>query len=111
MGGVQLPNSNVQPHVKRIGLLAAWGRFPIVVAEALVRQGFHVSCLAVAGHADPRLQTICQDFEWVGLAKLGRAIRFFRRCGVEQATMAGKFHKVLIYQPNLWWKHLPVGSS
>jgi DUF1009 family protein len=92
---------------RRIGLLAAWGRFPIVVAEVLRRQDYHVSCLGVAGHADPRLAEICHDFEWVGLAKLGRAIRFFRRCGVEQATMAGKFHKVLIYQPGLWWKHLP----
>jgi DUF1009 family protein len=77
------------------------------VAEALRRQNYHVSCLAVAGHADPLLAEICGDFEWVGLAKLGRAIRFFRRCGIEQATMAGKFHKVLIYQPGLWWKHLP----
>jgi DUF1009 family protein len=92
---------------KRIGLLAAWGRFPIVVAEALRRQDYHVSCLAVVDHADPRLRDICQDFHWVGLAKLGGAIRFFRRCGIRQATMAGKFHKVLMYQPGVWWRHLP----
>jgi DUF1009 family protein len=92
---------------KRIGLLAAWGRFPIVVAEALRRQNYHVSCLAVVDHADPRLRDICQDFHWVGLAKLGGAIRFFRRCGIRQATMAGKFHKVLMYQPGVWWRHLP----
>jgi DUF1009 family protein len=92
---------------RRIGLLAAWGRFPIVVAEALRRQNYHVSCLAVADHADPRLADICQDFYWVGLAKLGGAIRFWRRCGIREATMAGKFHKVLIYQPGMWWRHLP----
>jgi DUF1009 family protein len=92
---------------KRIGLLAAWGRFPIVVAEALRAQNYHVSCLAVAHHADPRLREICHEFQWVGLAKLGGAIRFFHRRGVEQATMAGKFHKVLMYQPGIWWQHLP----
>ncbi|MEX2317134.1 MAG: UDP-2,3-diacylglucosamine diphosphatase LpxI [Pirellulales bacterium] len=92
---------------RRIGLLAAWGRYPMVVAEALRRQNFHVSCLAVADHADPRLESVCQDFHWVGLAKLGGAIRFWRRCGVREATMAGKFHKVLIYQPGLWWRHFP----
>jgi len=92
---------------RRVGLLAAWGRFPIVVAEALRRQNYHVSCLAVAGHADPKLAEICQDFQWIGLAKLGSAIRFFHRCDIQQATMAGKFHKVLIYQPALWWRHLP----
>jgi DUF1009 family protein len=90
-----------------MGLLAAWGRFPLVVAEALRRQGYHVSCLAVADHADPQLRTICQDFQWVGWGSLGGAIKFFRRCGVQHATMAGKFHKVLLYQPGTWWRHMP----
>jgi UDP-2,3-diacylglucosamine hydrolase len=92
---------------RHVGLLAAWGRFPILVAEELRRQDYRISCLAVVDHADPALLELCDDFHWVGLAKLGGAIRFFRRCGVRQATMAGKFHKVLMYQPRLWLKHLP----
>src|SRR5688500_10444099 len=82
---------------QRIGLLAAWRRFPVLVAEALRRQDYHVSCLAVADLADPRLREICQDFHWVGWGKLGGALKFFRRCGIREATMAGKFHKVLLY--------------
>jgi DUF1009 family protein len=92
---------------KRVGLLAAWGRFPVLVAEALRRQNYHVSCAAVADLADPELANICQDFQWTGWGSLGAAIKFYRRCGVEQATMAGKFHKSLIYQPRLWMKHFP----
>ena len=92
---------------RRIGLLAAWGRLPVLVAEELRRQGYHVSCLGVVGHADPHLKEICHDFQWVGWGSLGGAIRFFRRMGVRQATMAGKFQKVILYQPNLWWRHLP----
>ena len=30
--------------------------------------------------------------------KIGRVIRYFRRHGVTQATMAGKVHKVLLYR-------------
>jgi UDP-2,3-diacylglucosamine hydrolase len=92
---------------RRIGLLAAWGRFPLLVAEALRRQDYHVSCAAVVDLADPELQTICNDFHWLGWGKLGGAIKFFRRCEVSQATMAGKFHKALLYQPGLWRKHFP----
>jgi DUF1009 family protein len=92
---------------KRIGLLAAWGRYPVLVAEALRRQNYHVSCIGVADLADPSLADICQDFQWLGWGRLGGAIRFFRRCGVEQATMAGKFHKTLIYQPRVWLRHRP----
>ncbi len=90
-----------------IGLLAGWGGYPIAIVEALKRQGCRVSCLGVKDHADPALIEMCDDFEWIGLAKLGAAIRYFRRRGVQRATMAGKFHKVLIYQPWIWLKHFP----
>ncbi len=93
--------------IRRIGLLAAWGRFPLLVAEALRKQNYHISCLGVADLADPRLQDLCDDFQWIGWGKLGGAIKFFRRCDVSQATMAGKFHKALLYQPGLWWRHFP----
>ena len=92
---------------RKIGLLAAWGRFPMLVAEALRRQDYHVSCVGVADMADPELRTLCHDFQWVGWGRLGGAIKFFRRCGIERATMAGKFHKVVMYQPGVWWRHIP----
>jgi len=92
---------------RRIGLLAAWGRFPVLVAEALRRQNYHVSCIGVVDMADPELRTICQDFQWVGWGSLGGAIKYFRRRGVSEAIMAGKFHKVVMYQPGVWWRHFP----
>ncbi len=95
------------PEPCHVGLLAGWGGYPIAVVEALRRQGCRVSCLGVKDHADPALKEMCDDFQWIGLAKLGAAIRYFRRRGVQRATMAGKIHKVLIYQPWLWLKHFP----
>jgi DUF1009 family protein len=92
---------------ERFGLLAGWGRYPIVVAQALKRQGLQVFCLGVAGHADGQLAGICDGFRWIGLGKLGRAIRFFRRNGVEHATMAGKIHKRVFFRPWFLLRHLP----
>jgi DUF1009 family protein len=92
---------------KHIGLLAAWGRYPVLVAEALRRQNYHITCVGAADLADPALASICQDFEWFGWGRLGGTIRYFRRHGVEQATMAGKFHKALLYQPRVWLRHRP----
>ncbi len=95
------------PAPGRIGLLAAWGRYPIVVAEALKRHGLQTYCLGVAGHADPLLVDLCHDFRWIGFARLGGAIRYFKRHGVTEATMAGKIHKVQLFQPWLWLRCLP----
>ena len=92
---------------KTIGLLAAWGRFPIVVAESLKRNGHRVCCLGVKDHADRMLANICDEFDWVGLAKLGQASRWFARHGVSQATMAGKIHKVSLLKRGAWLRHFP----
>ncbi len=81
----------------KIGLVAGWGRFPIVVAQSLKAQGFEVHCIGIKGHADPLLAEICDSFLASGIARIGSHIRFFRRRGVTRATLAGKVfkHKIL----------------
>ncbi|HRX77528.1 MAG: UDP-2,3-diacylglucosamine diphosphatase LpxI [Planctomycetaceae bacterium] len=95
---------NVETHC--VGLIAGWGRYPIVVAEALRNQGCQVVCLGVKEHADPLLREICHAYSEIGIGKLGGAIRYFRQQQVTRATMAGKFHKTLLMQGH-WVKHLP----
>jgi DUF1009 family protein len=90
-----------------IGILAGWGDYPLLVAKALRAQGVRTCGLGVKDHADPRLAEHCDDFGWVGLARLGAAIRFFRRRHVTQATMAGKIHKVLLFRPWSALRHFP----
>ena len=90
-----------------VGLVAGWGQYPVVVAETLQRQGCRVVCLGIKDHASPLLREICDDYAEVGLAKLGAAIRYFRRQEVTRATMAGKIHKVLLFQRFFLLKNLP----
>ena len=99
--------STLPTETHKVGILAGWGRYPVVVAEALRRQGRQVYCLGVKGHADPGLAALADNFSWVGLAKIGHAIRYFRRYDVRYVTMAGKIHKFLLFQPWVWFKHLP----
>lgn len=91
----------------KIGLVAGWGSYPIVVARALKRQGFQVYCLGIKDHADPQLRSLCDDYCQLGLAKMGAHIRYFRRHGVKRVTMAGKIHKVRIVGRFDWIKFLP----
>ena len=83
----QSTHSDQSDNRRRVGLLAGWGSYPVVVAQTLKRQNYYVCCLGVKGHADPVLAELCDDFAWIGLAKLGRAIRYFRRHGVKEATI------------------------
>jgi len=90
-----------------IGLLAGWGALPFAVARALRKQGRRVAGIGIRDHADPRLADLCDEFGWIGIGGIGRAIRYFRRWGVTQAMMAGKVHKVLLFQPGWWLTHRP----
>lgn len=93
---------------RRIGLFAAWGRYPVVVAEALVAQGYEVYCLGVKGHAEEAaLRPFCKAFQWNGLARYSSCLRFWRKHGVTQATMAGKIHKTILYRPLVFLHNVP----
>ncbi len=91
---------------QRIGLLAGWGRYPIVVAEALRAQGCEVYCIGLAGHADPILKDICHHYRPAGIARIGWHIGYFRRNGVKLATMAGKLFKHKILFGRFGWLQL-----
>lgn len=91
-----------------IGLIAGWGRFPISVAQKLRAQGHDVVCVAIRGHASTELESICTDTFWSGVGRFGAHVRFFRRHGVSDVTMAGKLFKhEILYSGSLLWRHRP----
>jgi len=96
------------PSVAPVGLVAGWGRFPILVAESLVRAGVPVYCIAIHGHADKHLEYLCTRVKWSGVGRLGTHIRFFQSHGVRQITMAGKLFKSdILYRGSVWVRHTP----
>jgi DUF1009 family protein len=82
-----------------IGLLAGSGRFPILFAQAAQRQGLDVACIGIRYEASEALRGLCTSFDVVGVSKLGRMIRTFRRRGVRRIVMAGKVTKSVMYTP------------
>ncbi|MBI1249187.1 DUF1009 domain-containing protein [bacterium] len=95
------------PDLAPVGLLAGWGNLPIVVAQAIKRSGRKVVCAAVKEHADPILEEICDSTTWVGLGQLGKVKGHFQRHQASDATMAGKIHKVRLFDRGALWNHFP----
>src|SRR5262249_27300300 len=90
-----------------VGLLAGSGRYPIVFAEKVRSLGVPLVCLGISYEADPVLQQLATRFYWVGIARLGRMIRCFKREGVQQAVMAGKVQKTRMHTPLRALRYLP----
>lgn len=87
------PNAGPSFSRQPVGLIAGWGRFPVLVAESLVKAGHPVICVALKGLADRSLEYLCDHVQWFGVAKLGAHMRYFRRHNVVDVTMAGKLFK------------------
>ena len=92
---------------KKIGLLAGGGRFPLAFARSARQVGIDVVCVAIADHADADFTPVVKKLYWAGLAKLGRMIRCFRREGVDAMVMAGKIHKIRMFDPWRSFRLLP----
>lgn len=90
-----------------VGLLAGAGRFPILFAEKAKELGLPVVCVGVRDMADPVLKSLCPEFHWLKGASLGFIARKFRRGGVKRWTMAGKYHKHLLFRPWKWLRLVP----
>lgn len=101
------PDRKVPAEKKRYGLIAGWGNYPIVLAQAIKEAGHEVVCLGVLGHVDPKLREICDVYRVMGLARFGAACRYFRKQGVTEATMAGKIFKKKLLQTGFIWRQLP----
>lgn len=96
------------PTAEPIGLVAGWGRFPILFAEKAKRLGIPVVCVGVRGMADRKqLEPLVHRFYWTRVASLGRPIRCFLREGVRRWTMAGKIFKASMFAPWRYFQFLP----
>lgn len=91
-----------------VGLIAGWGNFPIRVAARLRADGHPVICVAITGHAESEIESVCDEVLWSGVGRFGKHLRFFRKQNVRHVTMAGKLFKSdLLYGGSLWLRHAP----
>jgi len=86
------------PATEPIGLIAGWGRLPVIIAEKAKSLGIPVVCVGIRGMADrAALEPHCRRFYWTRLAALNRPVRCFKREGVVRWAMAGKVFKHKIF--------------
>lgn len=91
----------------RVGLLAGAGDFPITFARAAKRLGISVYCVGVHGMAPPELKTLCDGYASCALLRVGKAIKLFRRAGIDIVVMAGKIEKKVLWKRFRWLRNLP----
>jgi DUF1009 family protein len=77
-----------------LGLVAGNGSFPMEFAHRARALGLSLVVVALKGEADPCLQQLSQDFEWIGVGQLGRLVKILKRNGVKQVAFLGGVTRV-----------------
>ena len=83
--------------MKKIGLIAGGGQFPILFARAARQNGVEVVAVALKGEADELLESEVNICSWVSLGKLGRMIETFEKAQVTEVAMAGAVAKTKLF--------------
>jgi hypothetical protein len=83
--------------MRKIGLIAGGGQFPLLLARAAKSQGVQVVAVAFREETDRRLEEEVDLCAWVALGKLGQMIEVFRKAEVHEAVMAGTVAKTKLY--------------
>jgi DUF1009 family protein len=90
-----------------LGLIAGEGVFPLLVARGARAAGRTVICAALRDSARPELAAECDEFRWVGIARLGQWIRLLRAAGCTEAIMVGRVKKTRMYGQLAWLRYIP----
>lgn len=76
-----------------IGLIAAAGRLPVLVAQGMKAEGHTVHAIGFIGQYMPELPSLCDTFREVSVLRLGSWSKLLRARGVQFAVMVGKIEK------------------
>lgn len=86
---------------KKLGIIAGNGRFPILLAENAVKEGYEVIAAALMEETDPAIEQAASKVYWLSLTQLGKLISCFIEEGVTKAVMAGQVIKRRMYVTDL----------
>jgi len=76
--------------VKKIGLIAGNGKFPLMFARAAAERDLDVVAVAIKRDASPFIARLVKKTYWLSLKDYGRMFDIFRSEGITKVIMAGQ---------------------
>jgi DUF1009 family protein len=90
--------------MKKLGLIAGNGKFPLIFAAQARKEGYSVVAVAHRGETLKEIEGLVEEVAWIYVGQLGKMVRTFLRAGITEAVMAGGIRKVKLlenFRPDL----------
>lgn len=88
---------NERDSVKRYGMIAGNGRFPLLALENARRHGHEVVVVAIENEATPDLARFASSLYWINIGQLSKLIEIFKRENISEVMMTGQVKHVSIF--------------
>jgi len=83
--------------LRRYGLLAGNGRFPLLALAEARRLGHEVVAIGVKGEAAPEIEELAARSYWITIAQLGKLIEILHKEELKDLVMAGQVKHASIF--------------
>lgn len=83
--------------MRKLGLIAGNGKFPLIFAEQAKREGVSLVTVAHRGETLEAIEQAADGVTWVYVGELGKIIRTFKEAGVVEAVMVGGIKKIKLF--------------
>lgn len=90
-----------------VGLIAGWGRMPLLVAQGMHKAGRRVAAVGISQWASRRLEAAVDEVSWRSVTHIGGWVKVLRRAGCREAVMIGGVRKREIYSPLRLLRYIP----
>jgi len=87
--------------IRKLGLIAGNGNFPLLFARAARDQNISVVAAAICGDTSPLLHLAVRNVRWFQVGDLAALFRYFRGEGVTKVIMAGQINPQRLFDQSL----------
>lgn len=78
--------------MRRVGLIAGRGSFPLLFSQEARAQGVSIVCVGVKGETNPSIKKLVDTLRWVHVWEFRKVFDIFKAEGVREIAMAGQIH-------------------
>lgn len=83
--------------MRRLGLIAGNGKFPLIFAQQARLAGVSIVAVAHKGETPQAIEDLVDEVTWVYVGELGKIIQTFHRAGIKEAVMVGGIQKLKLF--------------
>jgi DUF1009 family protein len=85
------------PAMRRYGVIAGNGRFPLLALESARQLGYEITVIAIQEEASPEVERLAARCHWVSLGQLSKMIEICKQEGITEVMMCGQVKHAKIF--------------